>query len=117
LPRGREALAQALAGRTSRFELHYRAKDGSEKVGYVLVEPRGQDGRAAGATALVVDMTRERQLEADLQRAQRLELIGRLASGIAHDFNNLLTVVLTLAELVRSSLPEDHPARDDVRRI
>jgi signal transduction histidine kinase/integral membrane sensor domain MASE1 len=58
-----------------------------------------------------------RESEAALQRAQRLDLIGRLASGIAHDFNNLLTVVLTLAELVRNTLPDDHPARDDLRRI
>ncbi len=117
LPRTREAIARALGGGTERLELRYRAKDGAEKVGYVLVEPRHQDGVVAGVTALVVDMTRERQLEAGLQRAQRLELIGRLASGIAHDFNNLLTVVLTLAELVRTSLPDDHAARDDLRRI
>jgi len=117
LGRMREAFAQAHDGQTARLELRYKAKDGAEKVGYVLIEPRRQDGRVAGITALVVDMTRERQLEADLQRAQRLELIGRLASGIAHDFNNLLTVVLTLAELARNSLPADHPARDDLRRI
>ncbi len=58
-----------------------------------------------------------RESEAALQRAQRLDLIGRLASGIAHDFNNLLTVILTLAELVRGGLPDDHPAQDDLRRI
>ena len=43
-----------------------------------------------------MDVTRKRQLERELQRSQRLELIGRLASGVAHDFNNLLTVVLSL---------------------
>jgi len=116
-PRVREALARVLDGQTARLELCYRAKDGADKVGYVLMEPRRQDGRVVGSTALVVDMTRERQLEADLQRAQRLELIGRVASGIAHDFNNLLTVVLTLAELAQNSLPPEHPARDDLRRI
>jgi signal transduction histidine kinase len=58
-----------------------------------------------------------RESEAALLRAQRLELIGRLASGIAHDFNNLLTVVLTLADLVRNSLPPDHATQDDLRRI
>ena len=39
-------------------------------------------------------MQRESHLEAELQRATRLEALGLLAGGIAHDFNNLLTVII-----------------------
>ncbi len=117
LPQAQEGFEKALAGETARFEARYRAKDGTEKVGYVFSEPRHQDGSVIGVTALIVDMTRERKLEQELQRAQRLELIGRVASGIAHDFNNFLTVVLTLSELLRRSLPSDDPMQDDLRKI
>src|SRR5262249_19838838 len=79
--------------------------------------PRYQGGAAVGVTALLLDVTRERRLEAELRRSQRLELVGRLSSGVAHDFNNLLNVVLSLADLARSHLPPEHPVHADLRRI
>ena len=117
LPRLRALIADALAGRPGRAENRYTAKDGSAKSAFAMAQPRWQDGAVVGVTTLIVDMTRERQLEQDLQRAQRLELIGRLSSGIAHDFNNLLTVVLSLTEVAHGSLPPDHPVHDDLQRI
>lgn len=117
LPRLIEAYTRTLSGESTRVEVRYIAKDGSEKVGYVMSHARRQGGAVVGGVSLILDLTRERELEQELQRAQRLELVGRLAGGIAHDFNNLLTVVLTLTDLARDSLPSDHPVRDDLRQI
>lgn len=44
----------------------------------------------------------EQQAEA-LRRAQRSELVGKVAGSLAHDFNNLLTVVLSNATLLKDS--------------
>ena len=44
---------------------------------------------------------RESRLEAELQRASKLESLGLLAGGIAHDFNNLLTAVIGNLSLAR----------------
>jgi signal transduction histidine kinase len=52
-----------------------------------------------------------------LQHAQRLEAVGRLAGGIAHDFNNLLSVVLGYSMSLAAELPEDSPVRADVEEI
>lgn len=41
-----------------------------------------------------------RSLERDLQRNERLESVGALASGVAHDFNNLMTVVISATETI-----------------
>ncbi len=117
LARLNELSSAALAGQEGSMELRYRAKDGRDKASYVLIQPRYEDGQVVGTLSLLVDVTRERQLERELQRGQRLELIGRLSSGVAHDFNNLLSVVLSLADLARGHLPPDHAVHGDLRRI
>jgi signal transduction histidine kinase len=40
-----------------------------------------------------------KQVEAVLQQAQKMEIVGQMTGGVAHDFNNLLTAVLGNLEL------------------
>lgn len=117
LPRIHQALAQALAGATARYEFRYRTRDGGQKVGYALTQPRYLAGALVGVTSLILDLTRERQLERELEHAHRLELVGRLASGLVHDLNNLLTVVLNLNALAQTDLPGAHPLQEHLARI
>jgi signal transduction histidine kinase/CheY-like chemotaxis protein len=61
------------------------------------------------------DITKERDLEAQLLQAQKMEAIGRLSGGIAHDFNNILTVVQSSASLLVEDYP--HVDRGDIGMI
>jgi PAS domain S-box-containing protein len=50
----------------------------------------------------VTDLTERKRLETEVQHAQKMEAIGRLAGGIAHDFNNLLTAIVGFSDLAIS---------------
>ncbi len=51
-------------------------------------------GHAIGAVLVMHDVTDQSRLEAELQRASKLESVGLLAGGIAHDFNNILAIIM-----------------------
>lgn len=59
----------------------------------------------------------QRQWEARMQNAQKLEGLGVLAGGIAHDFNNLLMGILGNAELALQDVPPGSPATVSLRGI
>jgi PAS domain S-box-containing protein len=65
----------------------------------------------------VVDTTDQKRLESQLQQAQKLEAVGRLAGGIAHDFNNMLAVILGQAELASRTLVPGNPAHESIHEI
>ena len=74
-------------------------------------------GRCVGLRGAHRDVTRERELEAQLRHSQKIDAIGRLAGGIAHDFNNLLTAILGCGSLLLEEVREDDPVRADIERI
>lgn len=74
----------------------FQRKDGSFLHAEVKVIPM-PDGNLLGT---VRDITQRRKIEAQLQQAQKMEAIGRLAGGIAHDLNNMLSPILGYSELL-----------------
>ena len=100
------------------LEATWKKKDGTRiRVQLSVRASRNRDGQVEFYEAFVRDITNQRQLEAQLAQAQKMEAIGRLAGGVAHDFNNLLTVILSYSELLLEDLPAGSSDRDDVTQI
>jgi PAS domain S-box-containing protein len=105
-----KARQQLVQGKEYRLEYRIRRPDGAvrwiEDRCYPIRESNGEIKRAVG---VAVDITRRKELEAQLLQAQKLEAVGQLAGGLAHDFNNVLTVVIGYARLLldRGTMPAD----------
>ncbi|MBU8910132.1 MAG: response regulator, partial [Desulfobacterales bacterium] len=63
------------------------------------------------------DITKIKDIEAQLQQSRKMESIGTLAGGIAHDFNNLLYMISGNAELALEDIPTWNPVHTNLEEI
>jgi two-component system cell cycle sensor histidine kinase/response regulator CckA len=68
-------------------------------------------------TGIIRDISRRKDIEAQILQAQMMVAIGRLAGGVAHDFNNLLTAIGGYAELVGSTMEPSDPRLEHIGGI
>ncbi|MGK2858302.1 MAG: PAS domain S-box protein [Thermoanaerobaculia bacterium] len=98
--------------RIPKYDTVRQRKDGTianVSVGIIPIEVR--DGALPGASEIGHDIERIKGLEKQVIEAQRMEVVGKLASGVAHDFNNILSVIMSYAEVLLRALGDDHPTR------
>jgi PAS domain S-box-containing protein len=110
-PESREIVRAITAEqREGPYEASILHADGSSVPVMIVSTPAtldGEDVRIAGIRDLRATLQADedrRDLEQQVERAQRLESLGVLAGGIAHDFNNLLVSILGNADLLRADV-------------
>ncbi len=71
----------------------------------------------ASNARLKKEMDQRAAVQEKLTRAQKMEVIGTLASGVAHDLNNILSGIVSYPDLLLLNLPEDSPLRKPILTI
>jgi len=75
------------------------------------------DSPLLGFVCIQRDTADRKALTAQLNQAQKMEALGRLAGGVAHDFNNVLSVVLSYTDFLLDEVSSRPDLVADVREI
>ena len=94
--------------------LNYR-KDGTMFWNALFLSPIfDRSGKLLYFFGSQLDVTRRREAEVALQRAQRMEAIGQLTGGIAHDFNNMLQVIIGNLQLAQTLVDQPEKQQKNI---
>lgn len=74
-------------------EWKVKHRDGSEKYVYATLIPIKQSSGKIRIICMHVDITEKKQLEAEMVRLDRLNMIGEMAASIGHEVRNPMTTV------------------------
>ena len=125
IPEDRERLIEGLKkdGLVKNLESRFRTKDGSYKIALmsaIVIQFKGEPH----ILSITRDITDIRSAESDklellkqLQQAQKMESVGRLAGGVAHDLNNMLGPIFGYVEMLLEDLNEQNPCHDYAEQI
>jgi two-component system, cell cycle sensor histidine kinase and response regulator CckA len=112
-PDDRPRVAAAWERAPDGYDVEYRVRRPDGLVTHVHDRGhpvRADDGTLLRIVGIATDITDVKRLEEQLQHAEKMDSLGRLAGGVAHEVNNLLTIVLGQARLVRER-PDEAAAR------
>jgi two-component system, NtrC family, sensor histidine kinase PilS len=92
-------------GRLSRWEADFQTGTGAKlRLGFSVSPLKDSREEEVGSIIIFQDLTKLREMEEDLKRADRLAAIGSMAAGMAHEIRNPLASISGSIEILKEEL-------------
>jgi PAS domain S-box-containing protein len=103
-------------GEVDGLEMDFKTKDGAIITALMFARVIRISGESFILT-IFLNITEQKQLQAQLQQAQKMESIGTLAGGIAHDFNNILYSMIGYTELALDDTEKGSQLHNNLKEV
>jgi PAS domain S-box-containing protein len=104
-------------GEPLKKESRIKCKDGVKWLHLIKIPVFESKDRPTGLVASGRDITQVKAVQDQLNHAQKLESIGRLAAGVAHEINTPLGIILGHAQLLLEDVEKDGVIYQDITTI
>jgi PAS domain S-box-containing protein len=93
-------------------------KDGTSfPVDYVAAPKRDSEGRMRGVVVAFRDITKQKEMQLQVDQVLRVSSLGRVAATVAHEFNNVLMGIQPFAELLWRRFGDDAVLQKPLKHI
>jgi PAS domain S-box-containing protein len=93
-------------------------KDGTSfHADYVAAPQRDGEGRVMGVVVAFRDITRQQEMQRQVDQAVRVSSLGRVAASVAHEFNNVLMGIQPFVEILSQQAGDDTVLQRPLRHI
>lgn len=121
----RDLWATLVGGKVWKGRMVNKRKDGTLYTEESTISPvKDAVGRVVNFVSVKRDITEylrisqeKNSLEKQLNQAQKMESVGRLAGGVAHDYNNISSIIIGFSELALEKVEHSDPLHDDLMEI
>jgi len=102
-----KAISEYLHGRTARYEAEYRMRTKSGGWKWIMargqIVDRNEKGKPLRMAGINLDITEQKIFQREVERLDRLNLVGEMAASIGHEIRNPMTTIRGFLQILREN--------------